>query len=110
VLALEKGNFSALSHRRIASAVHMTIFATLGVLPALRLLAFRENSARNSNLATAPSARASFFRQGKFNREPEAIQVERATFDHVFAQARRASGADVREGWSVTKTISDDDA
>ncbi|HUZ08242.1 MAG TPA: NAD(P)/FAD-dependent oxidoreductase, partial [Candidatus Paceibacterota bacterium] len=41
------------------------------------------------------------------NREPEAIQVERATFDHVLLKHARESGADVREGWSVTKTISD---
>src|SRR5207248_3265737 len=47
------------------------------------------------------------FRQGRFNREPEAIQVERATFDHLLMQHARESGADVREGWTVTKTAAD---
>jgi len=32
-----------------------------------------------------------------------AFQVERATFDHLLLKHTRASGADVREGWTVTK-------
>jgi len=49
------------------------------------------------------------FRLGKFNREPEAIQVERSVFDHVLLKHARASGADVREGWSVQRSTSDAD-
>src|SRR5262249_26624547 len=49
------------------------------------------------------------FRQGKFTREPETIQVERAKFDHILLKHARASGADVREGWTVLKFYSDQD-
>src|SRR5262249_13173819 len=47
------------------------------------------------------------FRNGKFTREPEVIQVERAKFDHILLKHARADGADVREGWTVLKTSSD---
>ena len=43
------------------------------------------------------------FRRGHFTREAEAIQVERSRFDHVLLKHARASGADVREGWTVGK-------
>src|SRR5262249_9579644 len=46
------------------------------------------------------------FREGKFTREPEVIQVERAKFDHLLLRQARVCGADVREGWTAQKTSS----
>jgi len=44
------------------------------------------------------------FRQRLFLRvETAAFQVERSTFDHLLLQHTRASGAEVREGWTVTE-------
>src|SRR6185295_9078176 len=43
------------------------------------------------------------FRNGCFTREPEAFQVERSVFDHLLLRHAHDSGADVREGWMVTK-------
>ena len=34
---------------------------------------------------------------------PNAIQVERALLDHLLLKHTRASGADVREGWTVSR-------
>jgi FADH2-dependent halogenase len=49
------------------------------------------------------------FQQGKFTREKQAIQVERATFDHLLLKHARNSGAEVREGWTVGKFASTPD-
>src|SRR5207244_4954992 len=43
------------------------------------------------------------FGQGRFTREPQAIQVERAKFDHILLEHARKSGAEIREGWTVQK-------
>src|SRR5437667_220413 len=42
-------------------------------------------------------------------REAEAFQVERAAFDHLLLKHARSAGAEVREGWTVTKFSSDAD-
>jgi flavin-dependent dehydrogenase len=49
------------------------------------------------------------FREGRFNRAPDAIQVERAVLDHILLKHTRASGADVREGWTVSRFATDAD-
>lgn len=47
------------------------------------------------------------FGEGKFTREPEVFQVERAKFDHILLKRARELGADVREGWSVKKCMAE---
>ena len=87
----------------------MTIFREMGVLPALQAAGFPRKFGARFELGNGSIGTRFVFRQGKFNREPEAIQVERATFDHVLLKHARASGADVREGWTVSKFDSDAD-
>jgi len=49
------------------------------------------------------------FRNGRFTRHTEAFQVERASFDHVLLQHAGSSGAEVRQGWTITKFNTDAD-
>ncbi|MGZ8921617.1 MAG: NAD(P)/FAD-dependent oxidoreductase, partial [Limisphaerales bacterium] len=48
------------------------------------------------------------FAKGVFTRETETIQVERAKFDHILLKNAREKGADVREGWTVSRFREDD--
>ena len=81
----------------------------MGVLPALQAAGFPRKFGAQFELGNGSLGTRFVFRQGKYNREPEAIQVERAAFDHVLLKHARASGADVREGWTVGKFTSDPD-
>jgi FADH2-dependent halogenase len=107
VLVLEKEFFPRFHIGESLLPCNMTIFRDMGVLPALQAAGFPRKYGAQFGLGNGSISTRFVFRQGKFNREPEAIQVERATFDHVLLKHARESGADVREGWSVTKTVSD---
>ncbi len=109
VLVLEKEFFPRFHIGESLLPCNMTIFRDMGVLEKLRNGPFVRKFGAQFELGNGSLGTRFVFRQGKFNREPEAIQVERATFDHVLLQHARESGADVREGWSVTKTVSDPD-
>lgn len=109
VLVLEKEVFPRFHIGESLLPCNMTIFKDMGVLPALRAAGFPRKFGAQFGLGNGSIATRFVFRQGKFNREPEAIQVERATFDHVLLKHARASGADVREGWAVQKFGTDAD-
>jgi flavin-dependent dehydrogenase len=109
VLVLEKEIFPRFHIGESLLPCNMTIFRDMGVLPALQATGFPRKFGAQFELGNGSIGTRFIFREGKFNREPEAIQVERATFDHVLLKHARNSGADVREGWSVTKTVSDPD-
>ncbi len=107
VLVLEKEVFPRFHIGESLLPCNMTIFREMGVLPALQAAGFPRKFGARFDLCNGSLGTRFAFRQGKYNREPEAIQVERAEFDHLLLKHARASGADIREGWSVTKTISD---
>lgn len=109
VLVLEKEIFPRFHIGESLLPCNMTIFREMGVLPALQAAGFPRKFGARFELCNGSLGTRFAFRQGKYNREPEAIQVERAVFDHILLKHARASGADVREGWSVTKTVSDPD-
>ncbi len=109
VLVLEKEFFPRFHIGESLLPCNMTIFRDMGVLPALATAGFPRKFGAQFELGNGSLGTRFVFRQGKFNREPEAIQVERAPFDHVLMKHARASGADVREGWSVSKFASDAD-
>jgi FADH2-dependent halogenase len=77
VLALEKEVFPRFHIGESLLPCNMAIFEEMGVMPALREAGFPINTA------------------------PNAIQVERALLDHLLLKNARASGADVREGWTA---------
>ncbi len=107
VLVLEKEVFPRFHIGESLLPGNMTLFREMGVLPALQAAGFPRKFGARFELGNGSLGTRFAFRQGRFNREPEAIQVERATFDHVLLKHARASGADVREGWTVNKFDSD---
>ena len=103
VLVLEKEIFPRFHIGESLLPCNMTIFREMGVLPALQAAGFPRKFGARFELGNGLLGKRFAFRQGKYNREPEAIQVERAVFDHVLLEHARAAGADVREGWTVQK-------
>ena len=103
VLVLEKEIFPRFHIGESLLPCNMAIFREMGVLPALQAAGFPRKFGARFDLCNGTLGTRFAFRQGKYNREPEAIQVERAVFDHILLKHARASGADIREGWSVSK-------
>ncbi len=102
VLALEKEVFPRFHIGESLLLANHTIFREMGVLPALHQAGFLRKLGARFELADGTGANF-VFSQSRFSREPEAIHVERALFDHVLLKHARRSGADVREGWTVQR-------
>ena len=109
VLVLEKEVFPRFHIGESLLPCNMTLFREMGVLPALEAAGFLKKLGARFELANGALSTRFPFRLGKYNREPEAIQVERAVFDHVLLKHARTSGADVREGWTVQSFSTDAD-
>ncbi len=109
VLVLEKEIFPRFHIGESLLPCNMTIFREMGVLPALHAAGFPRKFGAQFELGNGSRRTRFAFREGKYNREPEAIQVERAVFDHILLKHARATGADVREGWTVQRFASDSD-
>lgn len=107
VLVLEKEVFPRFHIGESLLPYNQKIFRELGVLPAIQAAGFPRKVGAQFFLGNGTMHTRFVFRKGKFTREPEVVQVERAKFDHILLRHARASGADVREGWTVTKTSSD---
>lgn len=109
VLVLEKEVFPRFHIGESLLPYNQRIFRELGVLPAIQAAGFPRKVGAQFCLGNGLISTRFIFAQGKFTREPEVIQVERARFDHILLKHARTSGADVREGWTVLKTVSDKD-
>jgi flavin-dependent dehydrogenase len=107
VLALEKEVFPRFHIGESLLPCNMIIFEEMGVLPALRAAGFPIKYAAQFELGNGLMSTRFVFREGRFNSAPEAIQVERALLDHLLLKHARASGADVREGWTVIRFNAD---
>ena len=107
VLVLEKEFFPRFHIGESLLPCNMAIFREMGVMPALEAQNFPIKYGARFELSNGTLGTRFAFRQGKYNREPQAIQVERAVFDHILLKHARASGADIREGWTVSKVSSD---
>src|SRR4029079_8649997 len=83
------------------------IFDELGVLPELERAGLIKKTGAQFHLGNGSKSLFLVFRNGRFTREPEAFQVERATFDDVLLRYAKKSGAEVREGWTVSRFSSD---
>ena len=107
VLVLEKEVFPRFHIGESLLPCNMTLFREMGVLPALEAAGFPIKYGARFELGNGTLGTRFAFRQGKYNQEPTAIQVERAVFDHILLKHARATGADIREGWTVQKTTTD---
>jgi YD repeat-containing protein len=77
------------------------------VMPALESAGFPKKLGAQFHLSNSSNSLKLCFRNGKYTRHVSSIQVERAKFDHILLKHAVASGAEVREGWTVTKTTYD---
>src|SRR5689334_2791258 len=110
VLVLEKETFPRFHIGESLLPYNQQIFREMGVLPKLKAAGLITKTGAQFHLGNGAKALGLIFRNGVFTRHAEAFQVERSTFDHLLLNHARESGAEVREGWTVTKFSSSDDA
>ncbi len=102
VLVLEKEHFPRFHIGESLLPYNRRLFEEMGVLPALEGAGFVIKYGAQFQLGDASKALKLAFRRGRFTRHTTAFQVERARFDDILLRHARASGAEVREGWTVT--------
>ena len=102
VLVLEKEHFPRFHIGESLLPYNRRIFEELGVLPTLEAAGFPKKYGAQFHIGNGSKALKLVFRRGCFTRETTAFQVERSKFDHILLKHAAASGAEVREGWTVT--------
>ena len=107
VLVLEKEHFPRFHIGESLLPYNRRIFREMGIEPALEAAGFLKKYGAQFHLGNGSKNTKFVFREGRFTRETEAIQVERATFDHLLLKHAAASGAEVREGWTVGSFATD---
>jgi FADH2-dependent halogenase len=103
VLVLEKEHFPRFHIGESLLPYNRRIFEEMGVRPALDAAGFIRKFGAQFHLGNGSKATKFVFREGRFTRERETIQVERARFDELLLRHAAASGAEVREGWMVSR-------
>ena len=109
VLLLEKERFPRFHIGESLLPYNQSLFREMGVLPALEASGLIKKTGAQFHIGNGSKSLALVFRQGRFTRQPEAFQVERSAFDHLLLEHARQSGADVRQGWTVSKFSSEPD-
>ena len=109
VLALEKEIFPRFHIGESLLPGSHALFREMGILPKIQEAGFLRKIGARFELSNGSRGTTFIFGDGRFNREPEAIHVERSIFDHVLLKHARDSGADVREGWTVQNVAPDND-
>jgi FADH2-dependent halogenase len=103
VLVLEKEHFPRFHIGESLLPYNHRLFEEMGVLPKLEAAGFTKKFGAQFHLGNSSKSLKLVFKNGCFTREPMAFQVERARFDDLLLKHARESGAEVREGWTVTK-------
>ncbi len=109
VLVLEKEIFPRFHIGESLLPSNHALFREMGVLPKLEEAGFLRKLGAFFELSNGSVGNRVVFGEGRYNREPEAIHVERSRFDHVLLKHARETGADVREGWTVQRFSADAD-
>jgi FADH2-dependent halogenase len=107
VLVLEKEHFPRFHIGESLLPYNQRIFREMGVMPALEAAGFTRKYGAQFHLGNSSKSLKLNFQTGCFTGEPMAFQVERAKFDDLLLKHAQSSGAEVRQGWTVTKTLSD---
>ena len=103
VLVLEKERFPRFHIGESLLPYNRRLFAELGVLETLEREGFPIKTGAQFHVGNGSKCLKLIFRNGHYTREATAFQVERARFDHVLLQHAQKSGAEVREGFAVTR-------
>jgi FADH2-dependent halogenase len=107
VLVLEKEHFPRFHIGESLLPYNRQLFEEMGVLPALEAAGFPKKMGAQFHLGNASKSLKLVFSNGCYTKEATAFQVERATFDDLLLKHARSSGADIREGWTVTNFTND---
>lgn len=103
VLVLEKEVFPRFHIGESLLPYNRSIFQEMGVMEKLENAGLMRKFGAQFHLGNGSKSLALVFRNGRYTRETEAFQVERAIFDDVLLKHAREAGAEVREGWTVSK-------
>lgn len=103
VIVLEKERFPRFHIGESLLPYNQGLFKELGLTPAIQAANFPKKFGAQFHLMDGSKCTRFVFRNGRFTAFTEAIQVERAKFDHILMKRARDVGADVREGWSFKK-------
>ncbi len=109
VLVLEKEHFPRFHIGESLLPYNQPIFEEMGVLPTLEAAGFTKKYGAQFHIGNSSKQIKLTFTNGKFTKAPVAFQVERATFDDLLLKHARKCGAEVREGWMVTKFTNEGD-
>src|SRR4051812_39974373 len=109
VLVLEKEHFPRFHIGESLLPYNREIFEEIGVLPKLETAGLMKKFGAQFHLGNGSKALSLCFRNGRFTREAMAFQVERSTFDDLLLRHAASLGAEVREGWTVSRSRTDGD-
>lgn len=101
VLVLEKDRFPRFHIGESLLPYNRGVFEELGVLEELENSGYLRKYGAQFHLGNGAKSTKFVFREGRYTREPEAFQVERAGFDERLLRHAERLGAEVREGWTV---------
>jgi FADH2-dependent halogenase len=102
VVVLEKERFPRFHIGESLLPYNRKLFEEMGVLPELEAAGFPAKLGAQFHIGNASKSLKLTFRNGCFTRETSAFQVERSKFDHILLKHSAQSGAEVREGCTVT--------
>src|SRR6185369_4169689 len=105
VLVLEKEHFPRFHIGESLLPYNHAIFEEMGVLPLLQAAGFPVKLGAQFHLGNASKSLKLVFKNGCFTRQTAAFQVERSIFDHLLLKHAGNCGAEIREGWTVTKNL-----
>ncbi len=101
VILLEKERFPRFHVGESLLPCNRPLFDALGIWPALQAAGFPRKTGAQFHLANGTKARRFVFRHGRFTRQSEIIQVERARFDELLLRHAARLGVEVHEGWAA---------
>lgn len=103
VLVLEKEIFPRFHIGESLLPYNRAIWEEIGVLPELEKAGFRKKYGAQFFIGNGSKELKFVFENGVFTKVTDTIQVERSKFDHILLKHARGSGAEVREGWTVSR-------
>jgi FADH2-dependent halogenase len=107
VLVLEKERFPRFHIGESLLPYNRKLFAEMGVLPTLEAAGFLKKLGAQFHLGNASKSLKLVFSNGCYTKETSAFQVERSVFDDLLLKHAAKSGAEVRQGWTVSHFTND---
>ncbi len=107
-LLLEKEVFPRFHIGESLLPYNRPMFEELGLTARIQQECFPKKYGAQFYIANGSRAQKFVFSNGIYTRETEALQVERATFDHILLKNAREKGVDAREGWTVSRFAEND--